>query len=137
MFTDVVPTHRNPIQVATMNALALLRPSARVPEISSARPKRIIDVLSQHNQFKLEGYKNDKQTHWGNPLRNNYSRRTYLYRQIELRARHFQAGDFQERMNQAALAMDRERGRLTVSQFHDALKKKDPNTKKRNRNRAN
>jgi hypothetical protein len=38
-------------------------------------------------------------------------------------------------MKQAAFAMDRERGKLTVSQFHDALKKKDPNTKKRNRNR--
>lgn len=59
----------------------------------------------------------------------------YLYHQIELRARHFQAGDFEERMRQAAFALDRERGNLTVSQFHDALKKKDPNTKKRNRNR--
>jgi hypothetical protein len=37
-------------------------------------------------------------------------------------------------MKQAAFAMDRERGKLTVSQFFDALKKKDPNTKKRNRN---
>jgi hypothetical protein len=58
----------------------------------------------------------------------------YLYHQIELRARHFQAGNFEERMKQAAFAMDRERGKLTVSQFYDALKKKDPNTKKRNRN---
>jgi hypothetical protein len=37
-------------------------------------------------------------------------------------------------MKQAAFAMDRKRGKLTVSQFYDALKKKDPNTKKRNRN---
>jgi hypothetical protein len=95
----------------------------------------IIDVLLQHRQFKLDEYKNDKQTHWGNALRNNYSRKMYLYRQIELRARHFQVGDFEEQMRQAAFALDRERGNLTVSQFHDALKKKDPNTKKRNRNR--
>ena len=59
----------------------------------------------------------------------------YLYHQIELHARHFQAGDFEEQMRQAAFALDREIWKLTVSQFHDALKKKDPNTKKRNRNR--
>jgi hypothetical protein len=59
----------------------------------------------------------------------------YLYHQIELCAHHFQAGDVEERMKQAAFAMDRERGKLTVSQFYDALKMKDPNTKKRNRNR--
>jgi hypothetical protein len=132
---SMAPSHRNPIQVSTTNALALLCPSPRVPEIPSARPNRVIDVFLQHNQFKLEKYKNDKQTHWGSALRNNYSRRMYLYRQIELRARHFQVGDFEERMKQAAFAMDRERGKLTVSQFYDALKKKDPNTKKRNRNR--
>jgi hypothetical protein len=107
-----------------MNALALLRPSPRLPEIPSARPKRVIDVFLQHNQFKLEKYKNDKQTHWGSALRNNYSRRMYLSHQIELRARHFQAGDVKERMKQAAFAMDRERGKLTVSQFYDALKTK-------------
>ena len=132
---SMVPTHRNPIQVSTTNALTLLRPSPRVPGIPSDRPKRIIDILLQHNQFKLEEYKNDKQTHWGNALRSNYSRRMYLYRQIEFRARHFQATDFEERMRQAAFAMDQERGELTVSKFHDALKKKDPSTKQRNRNR--
>jgi hypothetical protein len=34
-------------------------------------------------------------------------------------------------MRLAALAMDRERGLLTASQFKDVLKKGDPNTKKR------
>ena len=86
--------------------------------------------------FKLEKYKNDKQTHWGSTLSKNYSRRMYLYGQIELRARHFQAGDVEERKKQAAFAMDCERGKLTVPQFYDALKRKDPNTKKRNRNAA-
>jgi hypothetical protein len=131
---SMVPTHQNNIHVPMRNGLAVLRNSPRVPEIPKARPKRIIDVLLQHNQFKLGEYKTDKQTHWGSALRNNYSRRMYLYHQIELRARHFQAGNFEERMKQAAFAMDRERGKLTVSQFYDALKKKDPNTKKRNRN---
>jgi hypothetical protein len=39
-------------------------------------------------------------------------------------------------MKQAAFAMDHEKGKLTVSQFYDALKNKDPNTKKRNCNTA-
>jgi hypothetical protein len=34
-------------------------------------------------------------------------------------------------MRLAALAMDREKGSLTASKFKDALKKVDPNTKKR------
>jgi hypothetical protein len=48
----------------------------------------------------------------------------YLYHQIELHAHHFQAGDFETRMRQAAFALDHERGKLTDSQFHDALKRK-------------
>ena len=58
----------------------------------------------------------------------------YLYQKIELCARHFHAGDFEEWMKQAAFAMDYEWGSLTVAQFFDLLKKKDPNTKKRKNN---
>ena len=51
---SMVPTHRNPIQVSTTaNALALLRPSPRVPEIATNWPIRVIDVLLQHETANL------------------------------------------------------------------------------------
>jgi hypothetical protein len=129
---SMVPTHRNPIQVSTTtNALALLRASPRVPEIATNWPKQVIDVLLQHEMDNLNDYRNDKKAHWPTPLRNNFSRRMYLYRQIELRARNYQADCREERMRLAVLAMDRERESLTASKFKDALKKLDPNTKKR------
>lgn len=129
---SMVPTHRNPIQVSTTaNALALLRPSPRVPEIATNWPIRVIDVLLQHETANLNDYVNNKKTHWPAPLRNNFSRRMYLYRQIELRSRNYHADCHKERMRLAALAMDQERGSRTASKFRDALKKVDSNTKKR------
>ena len=135
---SIAPTHRNPIQVSTtINALALLRASPRLPEIATNWPKQVIDVLLQHETANLNDYVNDKKTHWPTPLRNNFSRRMYLYHQIELRSRNYQADTHKEQMELAALAMDRERGLLTASKFKDALKKVDVTTKKRKPRNAN
>jgi hypothetical protein len=123
-FVSMVPTHRHPIQVSmTTNALAFLRPSPRVPEVATNWPKRVIGVLLQHKTANLNDYVNNKKTHWPAPLRNNFSRRMYLYRQIELCSCNYHADSHKERMRLAALAMDRERGLLTASKFKDALKK--------------
>jgi hypothetical protein len=109
--------------------------SFRVPEIPSARPKRIIDILLEHKKFKIGDYKNENRSNWGHALRNNFSRRMYLYGHIEAGAARYveEIDDLDDRMTAAALALDRERGHRSVAQFHNELRKKDPTVKKRKR----
>jgi hypothetical protein len=136
----LAPTHRRPIQVpAQRNALDNLRSSERLPEIPTELPKTMFELLIQHQQCKLNEFDLAKKTHWPQPLRLRFSKRSYLYKKIRARAERYQGETKDERMRRAAAAMDIEKGGgKTLNAYMQILKKSDPNTKtrapRRNRN---
>lgn len=128
--THVVPLGGPPQIQQNNDALAALRGSPRMPEIPKELPLSIFEVLKQHQQRKLDTFKNSTKQHWPDPLRLAFSKRKYLYEQICKRAALFSGSDA-ERMDKAARRMDEERGVSSVNSYLEQLKQNDSTVKRR------
>jgi hypothetical protein len=127
------PVHRNPIQVSAQgNALEELRPTERVPNIPSQLPNSMLTVLIQHQQNELSSFEVPSKKHWPQSLRLRFSKRLYLYKILRQRATRQQGSSEDERMRNAALAMDQEKGASTsMNDYLKELKSRDPSIKSR------
>lgn len=129
----LVPASRGPFVV--QNALTNLRTSPIVPVIPEGLPKSMFDLYIQHHEGKWDAFENRPKTHWPQKSRLSYSKRQYLYKQIQIRVRNIRRTDLSldGRMRLAAQSMDQERGDRTVNRFMEELKSVDPAVKKRKR----
>jgi hypothetical protein len=133
----VAPTHQHTIQVPTQrNAFNLLHSSEKLPEIPPDLPNTVYELLAQHQQANLSSFELAKKKHWSSSLKLRFSKRTYLYNKIKERAQRNPGNTAQERMQNAALAMDREKGTKSMNEYLKLLKSIDPTTKSRSKRKA-
>jgi hypothetical protein len=127
---------RRPLDVPVprpQNAFGLLQATPATPVIPRDLPKTVYELWNQHKIHELENFKIGGKSHWTPAQRIAFSKRQYLYDQICRRARNYNGENGEDRMKRAAMAMDDERGRDSVSAYLERLKRHDPSTKSRKR----
>jgi hypothetical protein len=123
------PWHRRSIN-------EVLRNTPREPSFPPSLPDTMADILTQHELYGLDQFRNATKTNWSNALRVAYSKRLYLYEQIAATARRLrQAGTFEEKLKVAADTLDIARNNMSMAKYLNRLKYSDPQSKKRKRNK--
>jgi hypothetical protein len=116
----ISPTHRHTIHVVPpqCNALTALCSSERIPEIPPSLPTTIHEMLVQHQQAHLVSLELASKKHWPLRVQQTFSKCTYLYHKIRERAQRHQGETENKQMENAALAMDTEKGDMTLNISH-------------------
>lgn len=125
--------------LAVQNVNLAVRNNPLVPPIPKRMATSCLQLLQQHEHLQLDGFENQKKSHWEQSMRLAFSKRHYVYKQILERARRLRLNDnstFQQRKVEAARRMDqdRENHAQTMSKYLDALKRADGTIRRRIRN---
>ena len=121
-----------------VNALTRLG-QVRVPAIPGKLPKTLRQVLDEHLSLELDKFEELPKHEWGTPIRMAYSKRQYLFKAIQRRAKVIRGNHSVERKMEKAvdfLEQERERLELSLNKFFLYLKGNDDKTiqrKKRGR----
>lgn len=110
----------------------LCPPRSLVPYFPSDLPVTMQKLLEEHLQYKLEEYRGVSKKSWGAALAMAYSRRSYLFRLIVVKASMLRSGnDMAFKLQEAARQLDEERGTMSVYTFYEAKKASDAKRQKR------
>eukprot|EP00978_Attheya_sp_CCMP212_P005410 scaffold12145_cov61-Attheya_sp.AAC.1 len=113
-------------------ANALNRLGTNQCSFSNPLPESMAQVLVEHDQFDLPSFaKKTARKGWASAKEISYSKRCYLYGRIVKRHGVLARVEGRNRMRDAALGFDQERGSLTVPAFYNKLKAADNTVKKR------
>jgi hypothetical protein len=110
----------------------LCPPRSLVPYFPRDLPVTMQKLLEEHLQYKLEEYRGVSKKNWGAALAMAYSRRSYLFRLIVVKAGMLRSGnDMAFKLQEAARQLDEERGTMSVYTFYEAKKASDAKRQKR------
>lgn len=135
---QVLPrANHEPLELQNVNLA--VRNNPVVPPIPKRMAQSCLQLLQQHEQLELDGFENQKKSHWEQSMRLAFSKRHYMYKQILERARRLRLNGnttFQQKKLEAARRMDEEReaSAQTMSKYLDALKRADVTIQRRQRN---
>jgi hypothetical protein len=106
---------------------SVLRPSSLIPPINCKLPSSFTELLVEHIQCKLSTFQHSRtKQDWGNAKRIAFSKRTYLYNKILLKATGFRSSDtLEEKLRRAAEVLDSVRKNTSLSAFLRTLKQQD------------
>jgi len=128
---NVPPQNRARARISVNDAL---RNTPLAPAFPAQLPNSCIELLLQHELFRLNDFSLVAKKDWPSNIRLSYSRRMYLFRMIEEKAaRSRQGGTAAEKREAAAKELDLLKGEKSMYQFLQQLKSHDTSTKKRKR----
>ena len=132
--TEPRPRPKPPLR----NLNEVLRNSEHIPVFPKRLPKTILEMKEQYYTCELQKWEGARMKYWELKISMSYERRKYLQHTMLARSRRFSAETEEQREEQAAISMDEERDNLglTVYQYIKYLKARDPNIKRRKRNRS-
>ncbi len=120
---------------------AVLQRVPVIPAIPSKLPETFRVLLIEHRDLQLQRYLNrGTKSHWPLRIRNAYSKRMYLFKKLEARAKNPQfrpqvpMANFNLRLDEAAHAVDQEMRQHGLSMDKKMKEWKESNTPRRNRN---
>jgi hypothetical protein len=102
----------------------------QAPPIPAALPQTIQQVLEQHLTLGLHEYHACIKKQWPQALQMRCSRRQYLYQMVLEKASGIRGIDLAAELQEAARALDRERGTMSVTAYFDQRKADDRATGK-------
>lgn len=102
----------------------------QAPPIPAALPQTIQQVLEQHLTLRLHEYHAGIKKQWPQALQMRCSRRQYLYQMVLEKASGIRGIDLAAELQEAARALDRERGTMSVTAYFDQRKADDRATGK-------
>ena len=128
-----IPRYNPPARVPRNNVNDVLRNSEQLPPISPNLPGSMRQLVHEFQSLQLERFEHANKRGWGN-VRNQYSKRLYLFQRIKARAAGYRgAASFEQKLLRAADELDSTRGAHSMNAFLRLLKSSDPNTRRRNR----
>jgi hypothetical protein len=111
---------------------AALRNTPNQPTFPTTLPDSMRMLLIQHKTFKLEQLGRTDRSHWQMRFAHALNRRKYLFSLVVRRASSLRGGEsFDAKLAQAAIYYDNLRAGVSLPKFLVAMKRQDPNTKKR------
>ena len=129
----VIRHHLPPARIPLNNVNHVLQRSALKPPITPSLPVSMKHLLNEFRALDLERFEHADKRDWGN-LRNQFSKRLYLFRVIKKKAASYRGpATFEEKLDRAAAELDLSRRGRSLAVFLRELKSSDPTRKQRNR----
>jgi len=101
------PTQRSRSSVHNNKSnTASSRPVTAFPNIPAKLPDKLLTLVDQHVSLDLKKFEHAKKDLWPSQTSMAYSRRKYIFSQVEEKARSLITGEWEEKLKEAAMVMD-------------------------------